>query len=84
MTKFTEDTTTLAYEIQDVCNRHVAKHKNVEAEIQIVWALAELLGVYIAIGNPPDGILDHILDRVRKSAERGVDTIPTLNVNELQ
>jgi hypothetical protein len=84
MNKFTEDTTTLAYEIQDVCNKHMAKHRNTDATIQTVWALAELLGVYLAIGNPPEDILDHVLDRVRKSAERGVDTIPTLNINELQ
>ncbi len=84
MDKFTEDTEALAYEIQDVCNRHMSKHRTKDATIQTVWALADLLGIYIALGNPPEGILDDILEYVRKSSERDVSSIPTLNVNELQ
>lgn len=84
MDKFTEDTVTLAYEIQDVCNKHMAKHRTKDATIQTIWALADLLGIYIALGNPPEGILDDILEYVRKSSERDVRTIQTLNVNELQ
>jgi hypothetical protein len=84
MNKFTEDTVALAYEIQAVCNNHMAKHRTKDATIQTIWALADLLGIYIALGNPPDGILDDILEYVRKSSERDVSNIPTLDVNELQ
>jgi hypothetical protein len=84
MNKFTEDTVTLAHEIQDVCNKHMAKHRNKDATIQTVWALADLLGIYIALGNPPEDIRDDIFEYARKSSERDVSTIHTLNINDLQ
>ena len=81
MNSFTKETVDLACDIQDVCNKHMLKHKSKDAQIQTIWALADLLGIHIALGDPPEGITEEILNYVLRRSEVDPNKIPPLNVS---
>jgi hypothetical protein len=81
MDNFTEETVDLACDIQAVCNKHMLKYKSIDAEIQTIWALADLLGIHIALSDPPEGIIEDILNYIRRRSEIDPSKIPTRVVN---
>jgi hypothetical protein len=74
-----------AQTIQDACNKFVLKHRDTDAVIQNIWALAQVLGWNLAVNKPPPDVLDELLKRIRACAELSEDEIETFDVtNTLQ
>ena len=67
--------------IQETANNFVLKHRDTDAVIQAIWALAQVLGFSLAVNPPPPHILDAIINRIRECADIDPSEIETTAIN---